>query len=344
VPIFRESYAGSRGSLNRPPTTAAILPIDDITRWQHDHNFHEGNPAGERNTWRVVGLTAAMMVVEIVCGTLFHSMALLADGWHMATHVAALGITAIAYWLARRCADDPRFAFGPWKIEVLGGFTSAIALGSVAVFMVVESLERLWSPVEIQYIEALVVTAIGLVVNVASALLLGHGHDHSHGSEETHEHSSGCSHGNEPKPLHKHDDLNLRAAYVHVVADALTSVLAIAALLCGKFLGWQWLDPVIGIVGAVIVGVWAVGLVRDASRVLLDREMDHPLVDDIRATLEADGETRVADLHVWRIGPNRFSCAATIVARNPKTPDEYRALLKKHPALVHATLEVVRHD
>ncbi|MCE9605320.1 MAG: CDF family Co(II)/Ni(II) efflux transporter DmeF [Planctomycetia bacterium] len=320
------------------------MPIDDITPWQHEHKFHEGNPAGERNTWRVVGLTAAMMVVEIVCGTVFHSMALLADGWHMATHVAALGIAALAYWFARRCIGDTRFAFGPWKIEVLGGFSSALALGMVAVYMTIESLERLWSPVEIQYTEALIVTAIGLAVNIASALLLAdHGHDHGH-THDADGKSKTCDHDHTHKPLHKHDDLNLRAAYVHVIADALTSVLAIAALLGGKFFGWQRLDPIIGIVGAAIVGVWAVGLVREASRVLLDREMDHPLVDEIRATLEADGDTRVTDLHVWRVGPNQFSCAAAIVARNPKTPDEYRVLLKRHTALTHATLEVVPLD
>jgi len=326
------------------------LPIDDITRWQHEHDFHVGNPAGERNTWRVVALTAAMMVVEIVAGSVFHSMALLADGWHMATHVAALGIAALAYRFARRSAGDERFAFGPWKIEVLGGYTSAVALGIVAAYMVFESLERLWSPVEIQYDEALLVTGIGLAVNLASAFLLGHGHnhghDHAHGDDHNHAPGESCAHdhGDARKPLHKHDDLNLRAAYIHVLTDALTSVLAIIALVCGKYLGWQRLDPVIGIVGAVVVGLWVVDLVRDTSRVLLDREMDHPLVDEIRATIEAEEETRVTDLHVWRVGPNRFSCAAAIVAKHPKTPDEYRELLKRVKPLVHATLEVVPHD
>lgn len=327
------------------------MPIDDITRWQHEHNFHVGSPTGERNTWRVVALTAVMMVVEIAAGTVFHSMALLADGWHMATHVAALGIAAMAYRFARRSAGDERFAFGPWKIEVLGGYTSAVALGIVAAYMVFESLERLWSPVEIHYNEALIVTGIGLAVNLASALLLGHGHDHGPGDDHAHEHGESCDHDHADhgrsetrKPLHKHDDLNLRAAYVHVLTDALTSVLAIVALVCGKFLGWQWLDAVIGIVGAVVVGIWVVDLVRDTSLVLLDREMDHPLVDEIRAVIEAEEETRVTDLHVWRVGPNQFSCAAAIVARCPKTPDEYRELLKRVKPLVHATLEVVPHD
>jgi len=322
------------------------VPIDDITRWQHEHNFHVGNPAGERNTWRVVALTAAMMVVEIVCGSVFHSMALLADGWHMATHVAALGIAAMAYRLARRSAGDERFAFGPWKIEVLGGYTSAVALGIVAAYMVFESLERLWSPVPIQYDEALIVTGIGLAVNLASALLLGHGHDHDHGHDHNHAVGESCAHGHgdTKKPFHKHDDLNLRAAYIHVITDALTSVLAIVALVCGKYLGWQRLDPIIGIVGAVVVAIWVVDLVRDTSCVLLDREMDHPLVDEIRAAIEAEEETRVTDLHVWRVGPKQFSCAAAIVARRPKTPDEYRELLKRVKPLVHATLEVVPHE
>jgi cation diffusion facilitator family transporter len=220
----------------------------DISSWQHTHHFHSANVLGERNTKRVVVLTAVMMVVEITTGWIFHSMALLADGWHMSSHVLALGLTAGAYALSRRYANDARFAFGTWKIEVLGGFTSAILLGGVALFMALESIERLFHPVAILFDQAIVVAVIGLAVNIISALLLrddDHHHGHSHG--------------------HAHADLNLRAAYVHVIADATTSMLAIAALVGGKFLHWNWLDSAMGIVGAIVVGVWAWGLLRDTS-------------------------------------------------------------------------------
>ncbi|MGC3966822.1 MAG: CDF family Co(II)/Ni(II) efflux transporter DmeF [Pirellulales bacterium] len=233
------------------------MPIDDITPWQHEHRYPAGNPAGERRTWQVVGITAVMMAVEIVCGRLFGSMALLADGWHMGTHVAALGITAGAYWLARRYSDDERFAWGTYKIEVLGGFASALVLGMVSLEMVAESLERLWEPVEVHYVEALVVTVIGLAVNVACALILGDGgHSHDHGSGD-HDHAGCEDHGH---------DMNLRAAYVHVLADAVTSVLAIVALVGGKFFGITKLDPLMGLVGAAVIAVWSIGLVRQSGR------------------------------------------------------------------------------
>lgn len=301
------------------------------TAHRHVHDFDPGNPLGERGTRRVVLLTAAMMVVEIVAGWLTNSMALLADGWHMGTHVVALGIAAFAYWYARRHANDPRFAFGTWKVGVLAGFASAIVLGLVAVFMVYESVVRVMNPVPIRYGDAILVAIIGLAVNLLSAWFL-HGHDghHDHG----HSHGGNHAHG------HGHD-LNLRAAYLHVLADALTSVLAIVALLGGQFFGWDFLDPVMGIVGAVVISVWAWGLVRQTSRVLLDREMDAPVVQEIREALE-DGDAVIVDLHVWRVGPGKFACIVGLVAANPLPPDEYKRRVQIHEELVHVTVEVHR--
>ncbi len=294
--------------------------------------FDAGNPAGERRTWWVIALTSATMVVEITAGWLFGSMALLADGWHMSSHAVALGITAVSYLLARRLAHDARFAFGTWKIEILGGFGSAILLVVVALHMATESVRRLWHPVAISFDQAIVVAVIGLAVNVVSAMLLaGHDHDHDHG------------HGHDaPERRHAghHGDLNLRAAYIHVVADATTSVLAIAALTGGKYAGLNWLDPVMGIVGAVIVCVWAVGLLRETSRVLLDREMDVPLVREIRAAIEADGVSHVRDLHVWRIGRRRFAAVVTIETAPGYEARDARARLAAHEELAHLTVEV----
>ena len=311
-------------------------PTESVSR-SHDHVFDRGNPLGERNTWRVVILTAVMMLVELVAGYWFHSMALLADGWHMGTHVAALGLTAVAYAVARRHAADPRYAFGAWKLEVLAGYTSAVVLVLVALYMAVESVLRLVNPHQIRYDEALIVAVIGLVVNLASAFLLhggggGHGHDHGHGHSHDHSHDHG----------HGHDDLNLRAAYLHVLTDALTSVLAIAALLAGRFLAWGWMDPMMGFVGAAVILVWSRGLLRDTSRVLLDREMDHGVVTELREVLEAEPGVRVTDLHVWRVGRASFACVVCVAADGALTPDEVRARLAVHEELVHVTVEVCR--
>lgn len=303
-------------------------------RW-HDHDFDTGNPRGERGTRRVVLLTATMMVVEIAAGALTNSMALLADGLHMGTHVAALGITAFAYWYARRHAADPRFAFGTWKVGVLAGFASAIVLGMVALFMVYESAVRLLNPVPIRYGDATVVAAVGLAVNLLSAWLL-HGHDGHHDHDHGHSHEHGHGHGHD----HGHD-LNLRAAYLHVLADALTSVLAIVALLGGRFFGWDFLDPVMGVVGAIVITTWAWGLVRQTSRVLLDREMDAPVVREIREALE-DGDVVIVDLHVWRVGPGKFACLVALVTADPLPPDEYRRRIQVHEEVVHVTVEVHR--
>jgi len=297
------------------------LPTRRLSLPEHGHAFDTGNPVAERRTWIVVALTGSMMVVELAAGWLFRSMAVFADGWHMSTHTAALGLTGFAYLLARRLRTDRRFAFGPWKLEPLGGFASAILLAVVALYMAGESVRRLLHPLDIQYDQAMIVAAAGLAVNLASALILK-------------AHPSGHDHG-------RHD-LNLKAAYLHVLADATTSLLAIVALVFGKWLHWRFLDPLMGIAGGALICVWAVGLLRDTSRVLLDREMDSHVVRELRACLEADGETRVSDLHVWRVGKSQFACAVSIVAASPKSPDEYRALLREQEEVAHATIEVAR--
>ncbi len=304
----------------------------DNARWGESHDFDTGNASGERGTRRVVLLTATMMVGEIVAGWLTNSMALLADGWHMGTHVAALGITAFAYWYARRHASDPRFAFGTWKVGVLAGYSSAIVLGVVALYMAYESVVRVMNPLPISYDQAIIVAVIGLVVNLLSAWLLrGHEHDPSqlgHGHDHGHDHGGG------------YHDLNLRAAYLHVLADALTSVLAIVALLGGKLFGWDWLDPVMGIVGAAVITHWAVGLLRQTSRVLLDREMDDPVVQEVKDVIEGDGEAVIVDLHVWRVGPGKYACIVGLVTANPEPPEHYKDRLRVHEELVHITVEV----
>ncbi len=273
----------------------------------------------ERRTWIVVALTGSMMVVELAAGWLFGSMAVFADGWHMSTHAAALGLTGLAYLYARRLKSDRRFAFGPWKIEPLGGFASAILLAVVALYMAGESVRRLFHPLSIQYTQAMIVAAVGLVVNLASAFILK-------------ARPSSQDHG--------HHDLNLKAAYLHVVADATTSVLAIVALIFGKWLGWRFLDPLMGIAGGALICSWAYGLLRDTSRVLLDREMDNHLVKRVRASLEAGGKARVSDLHLWRVGRSQFACAVAVVAAKPRSAEEYRALLRAHEEIAHATIEV----
>lgn len=308
----------------------------DLSRWTHHHVFNEGNPAAERGTRAVMWITAAMMVVEIAAGWWFNSMALLADGWHMSSHAFAIGLSAFAYAAARRYSTDPRFAFGTWKIEILGGFASAIFLLGVAAMMIFGSVERLFAPQQIHYQEAIVVAVIGLAVNIVCAMILGHahhGHDHHGHAHEEHAH-------------HHHHDLNLKSAYLHVIADAATSVLAIAALIGGWFYGWSWLDPLMGIVGAVLVAVWAKGLLIETGKVLLDREMDHPVVDEIREVIEpADNpdENRIVDLHVWRVGKESYACAVSIVTNSETlTPEQVRAQLRQHEEIVHTTIEIHR--
>ncbi|MDP2768957.1 MAG: CDF family Co(II)/Ni(II) efflux transporter DmeF [Giesbergeria sp.] len=308
---------------------------EDLSLWQHHHIFDQSNPMAERGTRAVMWITAVAMVLEIFAGWWFNSMALLADGWHMSSHTVAIGVSAFAYAAARRYAKDPRFAFGTWKIEVLGGFASAIFLLGVAVFMVIASVERMFLPQPIQYREAIAVAVIGLLVNVVCAVILGkahhHGHKHDHGHVHHHSHEA-------------HPDLNLKSAYLHVVADATTSVLAIVALVGGWMYGWSWLDPLMGIVGAVLVAYWAKGLIAETSRVLLDREMDHPVVEEIREAVE-DGQstdlTRLTDLHVWRVGKQAFSCALSVVTDDLNlSATELRRRLAVHEEIVHATIEV----
>lgn len=319
------------------------MHADAPSRWTHDHSFDAGNHHAERSTRVVAWITATMMVMEIAAGWWFNSMALLADGWHMSSHTVAIGLSALAYATARRYARDPRFAFGTWKVEVLAGFTSALFLVGVAVMMLAGSVERIVAPQAIRYREAIAIAALGLLVNVVCALILGkahhHGHGHSHGHDRGHAH--GYTHHD-----HGHD-LNLKSAYLHVIADAATSVLAIVALVGGWLYGWSWLDPVMGIVGAVLVALWAKGLIVETGKVLLDREMDHPVVAEIREAVEtADdaGETRITDLHVWRVGQVAYSCAMTVLTRDPAlTPEAVRERLSVHEEIVHSTIEIQRY-
>jgi len=294
----------------------------------HTHVFDLHNPVAERRTRQVMWLTIVMMIVEIAAGTVFGSMALLADGWHMSSHALALGVSAGAYALARRFAHDRRFAFGTWKIEVLGGYTSAIFLMGVAAYMGLESLQRLVSPAPIRFDEAIPVAVVGLVVNLLSAWLLSTG-NHVHGREH---------HGHDH--AHHHHDLNLRSAYLHVVADAVTSVLAIAALIGGKYFGASWLDPVMGLVGTVLVGRWAWGLLIDTGRVLLDAEMDAPVVEEVREVVRSLPQpTLLRDLHVWRVGKGKYACIVSLSTAATVDAEAVRDALAVHEELVHVTVE-----
>ncbi len=296
---------------------------------RHSHVFDEGNPLAERNTRWAVVLTAIMMISEIAGGWVFNSMALLADGWHMSSHALALGVSVVAYAAARRFAHDPRFSFGTWKIEVLGGYTSAICLLAVAALMLYQSVERLVSPMPIHYDQAIAIALVGLLTNLVCAWLLKGGQEHHHG--HGHAHSDHA---------HPHDDLNLRSAYLHVVADAATSVLAIVALFGGKLWGANWLDPVMGIVGAGLVAVWAFRLLRETGRVVLDAEMDAPVVAEIRELIASSPAAEITDLHVWRVGKGKYACILSLVAQGGATPEEFRNRLRIHEELVHVTVEL----
>ncbi len=290
--------------------------------WKHSHAFAEHPVRAEKSTWIVMGITAGMMVIEIIAGISFASMALLADGWHMATHVAAFGIAVFAYRFARTHADNPRFSFGTGKVGALGGFASAVALAVVALVMVTESVTRVFDPREIRFNEAIFVALLGLAVNVACALVL-HGHYHEGRAEGSH-----------------HHDQNLRAAYVHVIADALTSVLAILALTTGKLLGWVWMDPIMGLVGAALITWWAYGLIRDTGWMLLDGSADAATKTAIARAIEGDADNRVADLHVWQVGPQHLAASIALVTHHPQPPAHYKDLLAKIPHLAHVTVEV----
>lgn len=310
-----------------------------LDQWTHDHVFlgaqHGRN---ERRTWFVVALTVIMMVGEIAAGSFFGSMALLADGWHMATHAAALGIAGIAYLFARQYAGHARFTFGTGKFGELAAFSSALILLIIAVQIAYESLLRLMSPIPIVYGEAIAVACLGLCVNLASAWLLRDSHDHHHHHGHAHDHGD-HAHDDADAHRHHHRDNNLRAAYIHVLADAATSVLAIAALVLAMLAGWAWADPAVGIVGSFVIASWALGLIRDAGSVLLDVSADTSLEEVIRARLETRGD-RVTDLHLWQIGPGHRAAVISVLSDRPLPPATYKRRLGGLKGLSHVTVEV----
>lgn len=295
----------------------------DLEPWTHDHRFgQERRRPGERRTFVVIALTAVTMVVEIVAGIVFGSMVLLADGLHMASHAVALGVSAFAYVYARRHADDARYSFGTGKVNTLGGFSGAVLLAVFSLTMVVESVNRLLHPVAIVFDYALIVAVLGLAINGVSAVVLrGGSHDHDHHHDHAHDH-------------------NLKSAYLHVLADALTSVVAIVALLAGKYFGLVWMDPAMGILGAALVARWSVGLMRSSGRVLLDRQGPAELRERVKRAVESDGDGTVADLHLWSIGPGIYSVVMTVVADRPVSADVYRGRLPDDMGLAHVSIEV----
>jgi cation diffusion facilitator family transporter len=295
---------------------------------QHSHDFAVIHEHGEQRTRVVFVLTFTTMLIEIAAGMAFGSMALLADGWHMGTHAAAFAITLFAYRYARKHTGNKQFSFGTGKVTVLGGFASAVALAMVALMMAIESLERMIEPMSIRFGEAITVAVLGLLVNLVSAWLLsghshaGHHHDHQHGD-------------------HRHSDHNLKAAYFHVLADALTSVLAIIALLAGMVFGWIWMDAVMGIVGAVIITRWAYGLLTETSSILLDGSASEEQLVAIRAAIEADADNRISDLHVWKVSADHAAAVISVVTHKPRPPEHYKALLSDIDGLSHISVEVL---
>ncbi len=327
-----------------------------VEEWEHEHVFGTDERRGaEGRTWWVIGLTAVMMTAEIAAGLVYGSMALLADGWHMGTHAAALGIAVFAYAYARRNAGDRRYSFGTGKVGALGGFASAVGLAAVAILVFGESVIRFASPVAIRFDEAIFVAVVGLVVNLVSAFILKdhdehhHGHGHAHDSQEHNDHDH-AHHAHDDHAHHAHDDHahheqdhhdhNLRGAYLHVMADAMTSVFAIVALLAGRQLGWVWMDPLMGIVGSLVIARWSYGLLRETGSVLLDAEVAAGRRDAVIAAVEADADNRVTDLHIWRVGPRHLAAIVSVVSHTPRPPEHYKALLRPFDDLVHVTVEV----
>lgn len=302
----------------------------------HHHQFDEGNPlAQKRILWATI-LTGIMMVFEVAGGWIFNSMALLADGWHMSSHMLALGLAYVAYRAARHYSRDHRFSFGTWKIEILSGYSSAILLMVVALLMAFQSVERLLSPVQIHYNEAILIAVIGLLVNLVCAWLLHDDPNHHHHHHHAHHHHHEDEHGHD-----HHHDLNQKAAFIHVVADAVTSIFAILALLAGKYFGWNFLDALLGIVGAVLVAKWSWGLLKETGRTLLDAEMDHPVVDEIVEVIEQLGEhLEITDLHVWKVGKGKFSCILALETMQNVSADEIREALSIHEEIVHISVEI----
>jgi cation diffusion facilitator family transporter len=302
-----------------------------LDQWHHGHVFlGEKHDRHERRTWFVVALTAATMVAEIIGGTLFGSMAVVADGVHMSTHMAALAIAALAYRFARRHAADTRFSFGTGKFGELAAFASALILLLIALLIGYESVARFLNPIAIKYDEAIAIACIGLAVNLASAWLLADDDDHHHGH----------AHGHADHDHHHHArDHNIRAAYAHVLADAVTSVLAIGGLLIGRFFGLVWMDALVGIVGAGVIISWGAGLIRSSGAVLLDLVPSRGLADRVRERLEVEGD-RVADLHLWQLGPGHAGLIAAVVSEHPQPPQTYKARLAGIAGLSHVTIEV----
>jgi cation diffusion facilitator family transporter len=302
-----------------------VMHINQMNRWMHVHRFGTPDVRAENRTWWVILITACTMVAEILVGWISGSMALLADGWHMGTHMFALGITVFAYRFARRHRDDSAFTFGTGKVASLAGFSSSIVLGIVALGMAAESLSRLFNPIDIHFRQAFIVACIGFLVNILSAILLNlpdtPGQKHQH-----------------------HHDHNLRAAFLHVIADALTSLLAMVALLAVRFWHLQWMDPMIGLLGAALITIWAISLLRETSRTLLDAGVDADTVSRIKACLESDSDNRVSDLHVWSLGGEALSVAASIVTHYPHPSEHYRNLLSSIDKIHHSTIEIITCD
>jgi cation diffusion facilitator family transporter len=303
-----------------------MMQHDKHLSWQHGHGFGQDQKRpGEVRTIIVIAITGVMMVVEIATGILFGSMALLADGLHMCSHAAALSINVFAYIYARRYAHDQRYTFGTGKVNALGGFTGAILLAFFALIMAWESIKRFVYPVEIAFNPAIFVAFLGLIVNGVSVFILGYQNDHQHRAGDDHDH---------------HHDHNLKAAYLHVLADALTSLLAIFALLTAKYLGLIWMDPFMGIVGAILVSRWSFGLIRDASGVLLDKRGSEEIITKIKNCIEKDKSNRISDLHLWSVGPNINAVIITVVTSDPKPAEHYKQLIPSDLNLVHVTVEV----
>jgi len=299
----------------------------------HNHVFlGEGHTQNERRTWMVIGLCSVMMVAEIVGGVLFGSIALVADGLHMSTHASALLLAALAYSFARRHADDRRFSFGTGKLGDLAGFTSAIVLAMIALLIGYEAISRFIWPVPISFNEAIPIAFLGLAVNVVSVLMLSGGEHHHH-------HGNGHDHFSQKSQSAAHRDNNMRAAIIHVLADAAVSVLVIVGLLLGRFLGWTWMDPAAGLCGAVVIAAWSYGLVRDTGAILLDMNPDLGMADRMRAVIEADGD-RITDLHLWRLGPGHLGAILSIATQKQRGPEYYQSLLDGFRALSHVTVQV----
>ncbi|MBY3622999.1 CDF family Co(II)/Ni(II) efflux transporter DmeF [Acinetobacter sp. CUI P1] len=298
---------------------------------RHSHQFDQGNPLAQKKILIATILTAVMMILEILGGWIFNSMALLADGWHMSSHMLALGLAYFAYRMARQYASDSRFSFGTWKIEILAGYSSAILLMVVALLMGIQSIERLFNPVTIHFNEAIPIAVVGLVINLVCAWLLHDGgHEHHHHHSHDHHHDD-----------HHHHDLNQKAAFLHVVADAVTSVLAIIALFAAKYFSWNFLDALLGIIGALLVAKWSWGLIQETGKTLLDAEMGHPVVQEIKDVIAQLPHVEITDLHVWKVGKGKFSCILGLeTSIADLTPDQVKRELSIHEEIVHASVEI----